>query len=89
MKDIARERIKILLDLAKKRVNDRPDLSDRYVYIARRIAMKARVKMPPRVYCRKCGTFWYPGKTVTVRVENGYLIYKCMKCGYTRKLRLK
>ncbi len=68
--------------------SESPELSDRYVEMARKIAQKARTGIPyafKKRFCRRCGAFWMPGKTVRVRLQKQKVVYYCLKCRhYTR-----
>lgn len=83
-KKIARERITVLFDEAKSVFKKSPSLANRYVTLARKMAMKYRIKMPreyKRLYCKHCYKFFQPGKTLTTRIKNKTLIYHCKNCG--------
>ena len=88
IKNIAKERIAILLKQAEEMFSKNPKLSNRYVYLARRIAMKARFKMPSlfkRKFCKHCYHFLMPGKNARIRTREGKLIIYCLNCKkYTR-----
>ncbi len=76
-------RIRQLFSEADAAFSESPELSDRYVEMARRIAQKARAGMPPafrKRFCRHCGCYWMPGKTVRVRLQNQKVVYCCLKC---------
>ncbi len=80
-KAIAQEEIEKLFRLAAMAKD--PELSKRYVQIARKIAMKLKVKMPreyKRKFCRKCYSYLRPGVTCKVRVQKGKVIYRCLSC---------
>jgi len=87
IKDLARQRIKRLFDLALKKYKDELDLANRYVEIALKISRKVRVRIPREyrlLYCRKCGSLLIPGRTSLVRVRNyreRHLSIKCLNCG--------
>ncbi len=89
VKEIAGGRIKRLFELAKQEAKVRPELSVRYVKLAREMARKAQTKIPrelKRGFCKKCTT---PFTTVSkVRTKNGFLIYSCVKCGKKRRFRM-
>ncbi len=84
----ALERITKLFSEADSAFSESPELSDRYVEMARRIAQKARASIPfplKKRFCRHCGCFWMPGKTVRVRLQKQKVVYYCLKCRhYTR-----
>lgn len=82
-KQIAKERVEILLARASE-AKDSPDLSKRYVFLAREIAMKQRVhlkKTQKRMFCRGCGALLVPGRNERVRVQNGKVVLTCLECG--------
>ncbi len=82
-KDIARERIQILFKEAKDVFKKNPKLADRYVYLARKIAMKYKIRIPPelkRKFCKHCYSYLVPSVNCRVRVQRGKVVYYCMKC---------
>jgi ribonuclease P protein subunit RPR2 len=81
--EIAKEHIKRYLELAKDRFSKNPSLADRYVKLARDVAMKFRIRMPSaykRLFCPHCYSFMMPGKTLRVRVHEHRVIYYCLRC---------
>ncbi len=89
--DIARERIQILFDQADKRFKTDPDLSDRYVEIAKSISTKLNVPIPrelKRRLCKECGAFLVYGANARQRVnsEKQYVILTCLKCGHKKRI---
>jgi len=95
IKDIARQRIEILLDQAYKNILDNPRLSRRYVYLALQIAKKTRVRLPKkhRIYiCRKCYTYLVSGITATIRLRqrrSPHLVLKCNNCKNIKRIPYK
>jgi len=82
-KQIARERISILFKRAGYIFKESPSLANRYVDIARKIAMKAQINIPSNLrkkFCRKCFSYLMPGENCRVRTRNKKLIYFCKKC---------
>ncbi len=95
-RDLARQRINWLLDLADQIHSVEPQLADRYVQLAMKIAKKARIHYPPRLKaraCRRCGAYLAPGITAQVRITSDggtkYIVVKCLKCGYERRYPLR
>ena len=92
-KQIARERIEILFEQARLAFAEFPCLSDRYVVLARRIAMRQRIRIPRelrRQYCHNCNTFLVPGSNMRVRVHRGNVVVTCLSCNkHTRYLVVK
>jgi ribonuclease P protein subunit RPR2 len=82
---IASERMAILFRQAEQAARrGEPELSDRYVSLARSIGMRYNVRIPSglkRRACRKCGAFLVPGKNLRVRLRGGKSVWTCLKCG--------
>jgi ribonuclease P protein subunit RPR2 len=82
-REIALERINILFKEAREMFKKDPALSNRYVHIARKIAMKYKVKIPSELkkrFCKHCYSYLVPGKNARVRVQRGKVVYYCMNC---------
>jgi ribonuclease P protein subunit RPR2 len=90
-KEIALERIEILFDQAyKNRAN--PAFSNRYVMLAREIAMRRRLRMPRvyrRFFCPVCHVYFVPGDNLSVRVQHGKVISTCKTCGAVIRIPIK
>lgn len=86
-KEIALSRIERLFDLAIKMLNVRPDLSQRYIEIARKISMRAKVRIPRErrmLICRHCKRFIFPGVSSRVRLQprrRPHIVVTCLYCG--------
>ena len=80
---IAKERIKELFKQADAIFNEEPKLADRYVMLARKIAMKYKVKIPSRLkrkFCKHCYKYLKPGVNCRVRIAKSRVIYYCLNC---------
>ncbi len=80
---IARERVKMLLGKADDVFSKDKKSADRYVALARRIAMKLNLRLPStqkRKFCRHCGCYLRPGVNLRVRTREGKLVYYCLEC---------
>ena len=89
---IAIERIKILFEQARTAFDENPKLADRYVQIARKIAMKFKVRIPKefkRKFCKHCYSYLKPPYNARVRIQNGKVIYTCYKCKKFMRFPLK
>jgi len=83
---IAKERIDILFreaELAEQK------LANRYVFLARKLAMKYNIKLPSeykRKYCHKCYAYLVPGENVKVRTNSKTqtVDYTC-DCGHINR----
>ena len=83
MKKEALEKIKILFSEAEMQFSKNPSLSDRYVDIARKLAMKFNIKMPrelKRKFCRHCYSYLVPNKNCRVRIHKSRVVYSCLNC---------
>lgn len=84
---IALHRIHRLFKLAISIIREDEELSQRYVAIARRIAMAARVHMPRdyrRLICRGCKKLILPGVNCRVRLQQRrepHVVITCGHCG--------
>lgn len=84
---VVRERIVFLFEEAQKR----PRYADRYVAIARALAMKLNVRMPrfyQLLFCKHCYRYFRAGETVRTRTRNGVLVQYCLSCKKYSKYRL-
>ncbi len=97
LRDLARQRIRILFNMAIERARAGDfDLARRYVEIMLKLASKAGVKLLRRLkrsYCRKCYAPLIPGITLSVRIRSegkgSRVVYKCLLCGWIRRLLIK
>lgn len=82
-KKIAKERISELFRQARLAFAGHPERSNRYVELARRIAMRQRVRIDRefrRQYCHHCYAFLVPGCNMRVRVHDGNVVVTCGSC---------
>ncbi|MBI2667184.1 ribonuclease P [Candidatus Woesearchaeota archaeon] len=89
---LAKERINILFNQANEIFNKDPKLADRYVILARKIAMKARIGIPKelkRKFCKHCYSYLKPGFNCRVRTRDKKIIYYCMNCKKYTKIAIK
>lgn len=81
---IALQRIHQLFQQAEKRAfENRMELANRYVELARKISMRYLVRMPKkykRRYCKHCYTYLIPSKNCRVRLKNRKVVITCFKC---------
>ena len=89
-KDIARERIEVLFNQADKTFPENKDRADRYVELARKIAMSYRVKIPKELnkkFCENCYSYIKPGVNCKVEMdsEEKTVKWKCEECGHVKR----
>jgi ribonuclease P protein subunit RPR2 len=90
-KKIAKERISELFVQARRAFAEHPERSNRYVQLARKIAMRQRVRIEReqrRQYCHHCYAFLVPGNNMRVRVHNGNVVVTCGSCNKKMRYRV-
>ncbi len=91
IREIARERIEILMGLARKTFPKDRALSKRYVELARRIGMKAGVRLQKEhkmFICNGCRSFLVPGVNCRVRIRAEFgatVLITCLDCGTKKR----
>lgn len=88
---IARERITALFRQAEGAAGAHPERSNRYVELARKIAMRQRVRIDRehrRRFCRQCSSFLVPGQNMRVRVHRGNVVVTCLVCSKKTRYRV-
>jgi len=94
-RQIALQRIRTLFRLAEEKIREEPQLAQRYAEIARKIAMRAKLRLPKeyrRMICRHCKSFIYPGVNCRVRVQQRrepHMVITCLVCGKITRIPLK
>ncbi len=97
MQKLARGRIEVLMDMAKKKHSEDPELANRYVNITRNIAMGTKVKIPPylkRSICHNCKELLVPGRNMRFRINKkknygSFLSVTCLSCGHITRYIVK
>lgn len=86
-KYIAKERIEQLFLQAEKR----RDMANRYVSLARKIAMKVKEKIPlkyKRRFCKYCHNYFNKDNS-RVRITKGKVVISCFECKKFTRIPLK
>ncbi|UCH71362.1 MAG: ribonuclease P [Candidatus Bathyarchaeota archaeon] len=95
LRQIALQRIHTLFRLAEEAVPQNLELAQRYVEIARKIAMKTKVRLPMeyrRLVCRHCKNFIFPGVSCRVRTQSRrepHIVITCLRCSRHMRIPLK
>jgi len=95
VKQIALQRIHVLFRLARETIREDPELTQRYVEIARKIAMRTRLRLPKeyrRMVCRHCKSFILPGVNCRVRIQpkrEPHIVVTCLNCGKHMRVPLR
>ena len=89
-KEIAKERIELLLGMARQTVDKDIKLSRRYIQLIEKIRKRFNIRRTDemkRLYCKKCYTYWKVGKTLKIRYDkkNKFKLYICQACGKVYK----
>ncbi|MEM3437003.1 MAG: RNase P subunit [Nitrososphaerales archaeon] len=87
VKDLAMQRIDILLENAIRSARDNMKLAQRQAYIAKRICMKFNLRLPyekRQLFCKRCKKFIVPGINSLVRFGNKpkSIRIRCLECGH-------
>ena len=94
-KQIAKQRIDILFEQANKVYKDSPELSSRYLGMARKIAMAAKIRLPigfRRRTCKNCNSLLIYGQNCRVRVRQKrepHVVITCLSCGWQTRILLR
>ena len=89
---IARQRIQVLFQQAKKVYQDNPQLSSHYVETARKIAMAANIRLPAmqrRQICKNCDMLLVQGDNCRVRIKQKrepHIVVTCLNCGHKTRI---
>lgn len=89
VREIAIERMQILIDSAISNVKSNPELSQRQAFLARRISTRHKIRMPyplRMVFCKKCKSFITPGLNSRIRMGRSSvksIRISCNLCGHT------
>jgi ribonuclease P protein subunit RPR2 len=85
---IALERISKLFEQAELSFSGHPELSSRYIEMARKMAMKYKVRFTEaqrQVSCKKCNAYLRQGVNSRVRLEHGKVVQTCLECKNVRR----
>lgn len=94
-KQIAKQRIQTLFEQATLIHKTNPQLAQRYIAMARKIAMAARLCLPAvykRQICKKCNALLVPGETSRVRLKSKrepHVVITCLNCGSQTRIPTK
>ena len=97
VKQIAKTRMLFLFERAHNIFPENRDLANRYVYLARKYAARAKLKIPTKWkqrVCHKCKKFLYPGINCRTRLQSrkgkgSHVSLTCLSCGNTTRYFIK
>ena len=87
-KEIAKERIYILIANALHELKGEDNLANAYARLVKKIAMRLRLRLPYEIrqlYCKGCKQFISPGKSARIRIGRSNtkaIRITCLKCGH-------
>ena len=82
-KEIVIQRIKILFQQAEEVFSKNKALANRYIALARKLAMKVHASIPQdlkRKICKHCYSYLKPGVNARIRTRDGKVIISCLEC---------
>ena len=93
-RQIARERIRILLTLAQRNQETHPDRTQHYAQLARRIASRNRVHLQPdlkHLICPNCKTYMGAANSRTRirQTREPHVAITCLRCGHITRIPLR
>jgi ribonuclease P protein subunit RPR2 len=91
-KEIALQRIKILFQQAEEVFPKNKDRANRYISLARKMAMKVHAQIPrelKRRICKHCYSFLKPGTNARIRTREGKVVIYCMECKKFTRIPIK
>jgi len=89
LRQIALERMQILIQNAISNARTNPQLSQKQALLARKISMRHKIRMPYElriVFCKKCKSFIAPGINSKIRLGRSSIKsvrITCNFCGHT------
>ena len=97
MQEVAVGRIEYLLQSAQRIFPQNQALAQRYIHLARRLAMATKVHIPPamkRYICHRCKHLLVMGANMHIRIchrkhYGSYVAIICLDCGHTTRYLFK
>jgi ribonuclease P protein subunit RPR2 len=86
---IASERITKLFLLAEQNFREHPELSRRYVQLARNISTRHKTKLTSeqkKLFCKNCNAYLKNGVNSRVRIVKGKIVTTCLGCKNVRRI---
>ena len=87
--DIARDRIKKLFEQAEISFKEHPELSRRYVVLARKLSTRYKTKFSQnqkRLFCKKCNAYLKNGMNSMIRLTHGKIVHTCLECKDVKRM---
>lgn len=91
-KNLAVDRIGKLFIQAEDFFKEHPELSRRYVEMARKLATRYKVRFTSqqkRASCKRCNAYLKEGVNSRIRLEKGRIVQTCLECKNVRRTKYK
>ena len=88
----ALERINELFLQAEENLGENPDLSKRYVVLARKLQARYKVRFTKEqkmCFCKRCNAYLRKGANATIRLSGKNIVLTCRECGFVRRFGYK
>jgi len=89
---LAQERIIKLFKEAEISFKEYPQLSKRYIVLARKLSTRYKVRFTidqKKLFCKKCNSYLKNGINVRVRLEHGVIVQTCLECNAVKRMNYK
>lgn len=86
---IAADRIIKLLSEAESAFKEHPELSKRYIILARKLSTRYKVRLTfdqKKLFCKNCNSFLKNGINMRVRLEHGIIAQTCLRCSAIKRI---
>jgi len=86
---IALDRIKKLFSEAELSFKEHPELSKRYVVLARKLSTRYKVKFTKeqkKLFCKNCDAYLKTGINSRTRLEHGKIVQTCLECKHVKRM---
>jgi ribonuclease P protein subunit RPR2 len=90
--EIAQKRVDILFLQAERIFSEDSRLADRYVTLARKLALKYKISFSKEQkvkFCKNCSSFLVNGNNARIRLSKGNIVIKCLNCNTIRRSKYK
>jgi ribonuclease P protein subunit RPR2 len=87
--NIASDRIRKLFEQAELSFKEHPELSKRYVVLARKLSTRYKVRFTvgqKKLFCKKCNSYLKNGINSRIRLEHGKIVQTCLECKEVRRI---
>jgi ribonuclease P protein subunit RPR2 len=89
---LAQERIVKLFNEAQNSFEEYPELSKRYVILAKKLSTRYKVRFTTNqknLFCKNCNSFFKNGINVRIRLEHGVIVQTCLICNAVKRISYK